>query len=141
MPSTRGESSNVHTVLSSQTPASKESFEGMGMVSSGSFGFCHLPFPAPELLLLVAPAASPGYISLLVGSELNSSPVSSSSLVTAVPSVQAHVAASFHVSADPVEEKKSIEDPSRILELSTGSTLGEKVRDVVYWWRKEVSKL
>jgi hypothetical protein len=54
MPSTGGESSNVHTVLSSQTPASKESSEGMGMVSSGSFGFCHPPLPAPELLLPVA---------------------------------------------------------------------------------------
>jgi len=125
MPSTGGESSNVHTVLSSQTPASKESSEGMGMVSLGSFGFYHPPLPAPELLLSVAPAASLGSVSLLVGSELNSSPVSSSSLVPAVPSVQAHAASSLHVSA----------------ELSTGSTLGEKVRDAIYWWRKEVSKL
>jgi hypothetical protein len=101
--------------------------------------WCHPPLPALELLLPVAPAASQGSVSLLVGSELNSSPVSS--LVTAVPSVQAHTASSFHVSADPVEEKKSTEDPSRISKLSTGSTLGEKVRDAVYWWRKEVSKL
>jgi len=114
MPSTEGELSNVHTVLSSQTPASKESSEGMGMVSSGSFGFCHPPLPAPKLLLPVAPASSQGSVSLLVGSELNSSPVSS--LITAVPSVQAHAASSFHVSADPVEEKKSAEDPSRISE-------------------------
>jgi hypothetical protein len=141
MPSTGGESSNVHTLLLRQTPASKESSEGMGMVSSGSFGFCHPPLPAPELLLPVAPIASQGSVSLLVGSELNSSPVSSSSLVTTVPSVQAFAASSFHVSANPVEEKKSVEDPSRISELSTGSTLGEKVRDAVYWWRKEVSKL
>jgi hypothetical protein len=112
----------------------------MGMVSSGSFGFCHPPLPAPELLLPVASAASLGSVSLLVGSELNSSPVSSSSsLVPAVPSVQAHAASSLHVSADPVEEKKSAEGPSRI--SSTSSTLGEKVRDAVYWWRKEVSKL
>jgi hypothetical protein len=136
MPSTGGESSNVHTVLSSQTPASKESSEGMGIVSSGSFGFCHPPLPAPELLLSVAPVASLGSVSLLVGSELNSSPVSSSSLVPAVPSVQAHAASSLHVSADPVEEKKSTEDPSQISELSTSSTLGEKVRDAFYWWRK-----
>jgi hypothetical protein len=127
MPSTGGELSNVHTVLSSQTPASKESSEGKGMVSSGSFGFCHPPLPALELLLPVAPAASQGFVSLLVSSEFNSSSVSSSSLVFAVPSVQAHAASSFHVSADPVEEKKSVEDPSRISELSTGSTLGEKV--------------
>jgi len=140
MPSTGVESSNVHTVLSSQTPASKESSEGMGMVSSVSFGFCHPPLPAPKLLLWVAPAASLGFVSLLVGSELNSSPVSSSSQVPVDPSVQAH-AASLHVSADPVEEKKFAEDPSRISELSTGSTLGEKVRDAVYWWRKEISKL
>lgn len=53
--------------------------------------------------------------------------MSSSSLVTAVPSVEAHATSSFHVSADPVEEKKSAEDPSRISELSTGSTLGETV--------------
>jgi hypothetical protein len=137
MPSTWGESSNVHTVLSGQTPASKESSEGMGMVSSGSFGFCHPPLPAPGLLLPVAPAASLGFVSLLVGSELNSSPVSSS-LVLAVPFVQAH-AASLHVFADPVEEKKSAEDPSRISFI--GLTLGEKVRDAVYWWRKEVLKL
>jgi hypothetical protein len=97
--------------------------------------------PAPELLLPVAPAASQGSVSLLVGSELNSSSVSSSSLVTAVPSVQAHTASSFHVFADPVEEKKFAKDPSRISELSTGSTLGGKVQDAVYWWRKEVSKL
>jgi hypothetical protein len=131
MPPTGGEWSNVHTVLSSQTPASKESSEGMGMVSSGSFGFCHPPPPAPELLLLVAPAASLGSVSLLVSFELNSSPVSSS-LVPAVPSVQAHTASSLHVSADPVEEKKSAEDPSRISELSTDSTLGEKVRDAIH---------
>jgi hypothetical protein len=67
MPSTGGESSNVLTVLSSQIPAFKESFEGMGMVSSSSFGFCHPPLPAPELLLLVASAASLGSVSLLVG--------------------------------------------------------------------------
>jgi hypothetical protein len=129
MPSTGGESSNVHTVLSSQTPASKESSEGMGMgmVSSGSFGFCHPPLSAPELLLLVAPAASLGSVSLLVGYELNSFPVSSSSLVLpAVLSVQAHAASYLHVSADPVEEKKSAEDPSRISELSIGSTLERK---------------
>jgi hypothetical protein len=102
------------------------------MVSSGSFGFCHPPLPAPELLLLVAPAASLGSVPLLVGSELNSSSVSSSSLVPAVPSVQAHAASFVHVPVDPVEEKKSAEDPSRILEsvaafpLSTGSTLGEE---------------
>jgi len=121
MPSTGGESSNVLTVLSSQTPASKESSEGMGMVSSGSFGFCHPPLLAPELLLPVAPAASLGSVSLLVGSKLNSSPMSSSSsLVPAVPSVQAHTASSLHVSADPVEEKKSVENPSRI--SSTGWT-------------------
>jgi hypothetical protein len=78
MPSTGGESSNVLTVLSSQTLASKESSEGMGMVSSGYLGFCYPPLPAPELLLPVAPAASLGSVSLLVGSELNSSPVSSS---------------------------------------------------------------
>jgi hypothetical protein len=96
----------------------------------------------------MAPAASLGPIPLLVGSELNSSPVSSSSsLVPAVPFVQAHAASSVHVPAVPVEEKKSVEDPSRIPEsvaafpLSTSSTLGEKVRDAVYWWRKEVSKL
>jgi len=141
MPPTGGEWSNVHTVLSSQMPASKESSEGMGMVSSGSFGFCHPPLPAPELLLPVAPAASLGSVSLLVGSELNSSSVSSSSLVPAVPSVQAHTASSLHVSADPTEEKKSAEDSSRISELSTDSTLGEKVRDAIHWWRKEVSKL
>jgi hypothetical protein len=88
----------------------------------------------------VAPAASLGSVSLLVGSELNSSLVSSSSLVPAVPSVQAHTTSSLHVSADPVEEKKSAEDPRRISELSTDLTLGEKVRDAVYWW-KEVSKL
>jgi hypothetical protein len=140
MPSTGGESSNVHTMLSSQTPASKESSEGMGMVSSGSLGFCHPPLPAPELLLPVAPAASLGSVSLLVSSELNSSPVSYS-IVPAVPSVHAHAASSLHVFADPVEEKKSAEDPSWISEFSIDSTLGEKVRDVVYWWRKEVSKL
>lgn len=110
------------------------------MVSSGSLGFCHPSLSTPELLLPVAPVASLGSVSLLVGSELNSSPVSSSSsLVPAVPSVQAHAASSLHVFADSVEEKKSVEDPSRI--SSTGSTLGEKVRDAVYWWRKEVSKL
>jgi hypothetical protein len=127
MPSTGGGLSNVHTVLSSQTPASKESFEGMGMVSSGSFGFCHPPLLALELLLPVAPAASLGSISLLVGSELNSSSMSSSSLVPTVPSVQAHTAFSLHVYVDPVEEKKSVEDPSRISELSIGLSLGEKV--------------
>jgi hypothetical protein len=89
----------------------------------------------------VAPTASLGSVSLLVGSELNFSPMSSSSLVPAVPSVQAHAASSLHVSADPVEEKMSAEDPRRISELSTDSTLGEKVRDAVYWWKKEVSKL
>jgi hypothetical protein len=114
MPSTGGESSNVLTVLSSQTPASKESSEGMGMLSSGYVGFYYPPLPALELLLPVAPAASLGSVSLLVGSELNSSPVSSSSLVPAVPSVQAHAASSLHVSADPVEEKKSAKDPRRI---------------------------
>jgi hypothetical protein len=57
------------------------------------------------------------------------------------PFVKAHSASSLHVSADPVEEKNSTEDPSRISELSTVLTLGEKVRDAVYWWRKEVSKL
>lgn len=87
----------------------------------------------------MAPAASLGSVSLLVDSELNSSPVSS--LVPAVPSVQAHAASSLHVSTDPVEEKKSAEDPSRISELSIDSTLEEKVRDAVHWWRKEVSKL
>jgi galactose-1-phosphate uridylyltransferase len=68
--------------------------------------------------------------------------VSSSSLVPVVLFVQAHTASSLHVSADPVEEKKSAEDPSRISELSTSSTLERKsAEDVVYWWRKEVSKL
>jgi hypothetical protein len=110
--------------------------------SSGYLGFCHPPLPASELLLPVAPAASLGSVFLLVGSELNSSPVSSSSLVPAVPSVQVHTASSLHVSADPVEEKKSAgEDPRRISELSTYSILGEKVRDAVYWWKEEVSKL
>jgi hypothetical protein len=75
----------------------------------------------------VAPAASLGSVSLLVGSELNFSMMSSSSLVPAVPSVQAHAASSLYVSADPVEEKMSAEDPRRISELSTDSTLGEKV--------------
>jgi hypothetical protein len=64
---------------------------------------------------------------------------SSSSLVPVVPSVQAHAASSLHVSADPVEEKKFAENPSRI--SSTGSTLGERVRDAVHWWKEEVSKL
>jgi hypothetical protein len=141
MPSIGGESSNVHMVLSSQTLASKESSEGMGMESSGYLGFCHPPLPASELLLPVAPAASLGSVSLLVGSELNSSPVSSSSLVPVVPSVQAHTTSSLHVSADLVEEKKSAEDPRRISELSIDSNLGEKVRDAVYSWMEEVSKL
>jgi hypothetical protein len=127
----------------------------MGMVSSGSFG-CPLqpesssypPLAAPKLLLPMAPTTSLGSVPLLVGSELNSSPVSSSSsLVLAVPSVQAHAASFVHVPADRIEEKKSAEDPSQIqesvaaLQLSTSSTMGEKVCDGVFWWRKEVSKL
>jgi hypothetical protein len=63
------------------------------MVSSGSFGLCHPPPPASELLLPVALAASLGSVSLLVGFELNSSLVSS--LVPTVPSVQAHAASFF----------------------------------------------
>jgi hypothetical protein len=155
--STGGELSNVLVIpmLSSRIPASKESSEGMGMgmVSSGSFG-CPLqlesllypPLLAPKLLLPMAPATSLGSVPLLVGSELNSSPLSSS-LVLAVPSVQAHTVSFVHVLADPVEEKKLAEDPSQIpefvatLPLSTGTTLGEKVQDGVFWWRKEVSKL
>jgi hypothetical protein len=144
-------------MLSNWILASKESFEGLGigMVSSGSFG-CPLqpesssypPLPESELLLPMAQATSLGSIPLLVGSELNSSPVSSSSsLVLVVPSMQAHAASFVHVPTNPVEGKKSAEDPSQIpecvttLTLSIGSTLGEKVQDGVFWWRKEASKL
>jgi hypothetical protein len=159
--STGGESSNVQVIpmLSSRIPTSKESSEGMGMgmgmVSSGSFGCpfqpessSYPPLPASVLLLPMVPATSLGSVKLLVGSELNSSPVcSSSSLVLTIPSMQAPAASFVHIPADPVEEKKSVEDPSCIpesvatLPLSIGSTLGEKARDGVFWWRKEISKL